>query len=1053
MSQHRRWRTAAASLAVAALILTPTAARAEEGNTGRLDLGNLADFTTTPEGSPGKTRPTGEWFVEFTSEPTASGGTKVEIQRDRTSFTAEARAANLPADVTHIYTRLFNGVTVKADDAQASRLVHLKSVKDVYPVLAMRAPAAPPSPDMAATRSSLAMIGADKAQTELGFTGRGIKVGIIDSGIDYNHPDLGGTGDQTSTTFPTPRIAYGWDFIGDEYSPWPDENGEIPQPKPDADPMDCLGHGTHVAGTIGGEGKVLGVAPEATLGAYKVFTCYGETTMAIILDAMERTAVDDMDVVNMSLGWPLQGSPTHPLSQAADRLVDSGVVLVVAAGNEGEYGTQTLRAPSVAKKAISVASFDATSMTMPRADFTPAMGEPITSGYTALSTAPVPTGFSGELATFSDPLQCKPDPTLSGKVAFFSGNGGCNLQRRTQLALASGAIGVVAYADFFWETVDSDQAPAIGILTPTGQQVLEAMKAGPVTFSVPGTFIDDPNPYTPGLASSFTSWGLAADLSLKPDMGAPGGGIFSTLPLSMGGSGVYSGTSMASPHVAGSVALMLQSNPGLTPLEVRERLQNSATPALYSFMPDSGVLDAAHRQGAGLIHVDRSITLTSRVSPATLSTGQSADGPFKQRMTLTNATDAPMTWATSYEDAVTSSVAWSEGRLQDQPDFTKENTQVAFSSASVTVPAKGSATVDVTIVPSADTADTATYSGFLHFTSGAESVQVPFAGIKGDWSDAPTLLGNDSDYPPRQGVLYECMEWVDRLCVDEMPMYGELDPSEDPAYMPFMYPAVQYMLGTQPASVTVAVLRATAGGQPIEDTEQVANIARDPWRSPDGNVSSWDGQWVDETTGELDTAAEGMYALRLHVANHDNPVRTVTWTSPAFLWEDTPVDPEPEPEPTATPTPTPKPTPKPTEKPDVYNTPGLHEVNGRKWFTACEPYSQTMRCRTMIWATQVTQSNGVFQQSNGWVFNNLTYLPQMKRAQWRANPLAVTGKWTSADGRRWRTECDTALTGRGGCRSFTTASVIEATPRAGGGYTYQWASKEIFNNMVRFAKN
>ena len=1051
MSQHLRWRAAAASLAVVALILTPTVARAEDGENGRLDLGNLADFASTPEGFPGKTRATGEWFVEFRSEPTASGGAKVEIQRDRSRFTAEARSADLPASVTRIYTRLFNGVTVKADDAEAGQLADLRSVKDVYPVLAMQKPAVPPSPETAATKPSLAMIGADKAQSELGLTGEGIKVGIIDSGIDYNHPDLGGTGDQDSTVFPTQRVAYGWDFIGDDYSPWPDEFGEVSTPEPDGDPMDCLGHGTHVAGTIGGEGRVLGVAPEATLGAYKVFTCEGNTTMAIILEAMERTAADGMDVVNMSLGWPLQGSPTHPLSQAADRMVDAGVVLVAAAGNEGDFGTQTLRAPSVAEKAISVASFDATSVSMPRVDFTPAAGERIASGYTVLSGAPVPTGFSGELATFSDPLQCKPDPSLTGKVAFFSGNGGCDVQRRTQLALDSGAIGVVAYADFFWDTAGIYEAPAVGILTSTGQQVLEAMKAGPVTLSVPGTFIDDPSAYTPGLASSFTSWGLASDLSLKPDLGAPGGNIFSTLPLSMGGTGVYSGTSMASPHVAGSVALMLQSNPGLTAVDVRERLQNTATPAVYSFMPESGVLDAAHRQGAGLIHVDKAITLQSRVSPATLSTGQSADGPFTQRMTLTNATDAPITWATSHDDAVTSAIAWDEGRLQDRPDFTKENTQVTFSTEAVTVPANGSATVDVTIIPSADTADTATYSGFLRFTSEAGSMQVPFAGIKGDWSDAPTLLGDDSFYPPMQAALFDCMEWVDRLCVDEELMVGEMEPADILTYMPGMYPAVQYMLATQPASVTVAILRADEDGQPIEDTEQIANVQRDPWRAPWGNASAWDGQWMDEATGELDVAADGMYALRLHVANHDDPVRTVTWTSPAFIWEGVPVEPEPEPT-----RPSPKPTtpaPQPMETPDVYNTPGLHDVNGRKWFTSCEPYSQTLRCRTMIWATQVTQVNGVFQQNNGWVFNNLTYLPQMKRAAWGANPLAVTGSWTSSEGRQWRTECDTALTGRGGCRSFISTSVIETKRGANGGYTYQWVTKELFNNMVRFKKN
>ena len=159
--------------------------------------------------------------------------------------------------------------------------------------------------------------------------------------------------------------------------------------------------------------------------------------------------------------------------------------------------------------------------------------------------------------------------------------------------------------------------------------------------------------------------------------------------------------------------------------------------------------------------------------------------------------------------------------------------------------------------------------------------------------------------------------------------------------------------------------------------------------------------------------------------------------------------------PTPTVTVTPDPivvtTPPAPELPaDVYNTPGLHNVNGRRWFTACEPYSQTVRCRTMIIATTVTEVNGTFQKRTGWVFNNLTYLPHMTRAQWGTNPLASTGTFTGTDGRQWRTECDTALTGKNGCRNFIQASVIESVPQAGGGYSYRWVTKEILNSMVRF---
>ena len=135
---------------------------------------------------------------------------------------------------------------------------------------------------------------------------------------------------------------------------------------------------------------------------------------------------------------------------------------------------------------------------------------------------------------------------------------------------------------------------------------------------------------------------------------------------------------------------------------------------------------------------------------------------------------------------------------------------------------------------------------------------------------------------------------------------------------------------------------------------------------------------------------------------------------------------------------------------DVYITPGTHLHNGREWRTTCEPYSQTTRCRTEIKATVIKHDGGRFVPVNGWAFNNLTYAAS-PRSLWTTNPLAAygavggTARWTGADGRTWRTECDTALTGSGGCRSFIVASVVEAT-----GSGYRWVTKEIFNNMVRF---
>ncbi len=135
---------------------------------------------------------------------------------------------------------------------------------------------------------------------------------------------------------------------------------------------------------------------------------------------------------------------------------------------------------------------------------------------------------------------------------------------------------------------------------------------------------------------------------------------------------------------------------------------------------------------------------------------------------------------------------------------------------------------------------------------------------------------------------------------------------------------------------------------------------------------------------------------------------------------------------------------------DLYTTPGYHNVNGRKWFTSCEPYSVTTRCTTEIWSTQVTLKNGKFEKSTGWFFNNLTYRPS-KRAVWGNNPLANTGSWTSTEGRQWRTECDTAATGGNGCRSYIRSRVVQATKRPGGSYSYAMVDTWVFNNIVLFS--
>lgn len=131
---------------------------------------------------------------------------------------------------------------------------------------------------------------------------------------------------------------------------------------------------------------------------------------------------------------------------------------------------------------------------------------------------------------------------------------------------------------------------------------------------------------------------------------------------------------------------------------------------------------------------------------------------------------------------------------------------------------------------------------------------------------------------------------------------------------------------------------------------------------------------------------------------------------------------------------------------DVYSVPGFHNVNGRWWKTECEKYSSTVvRCSTAIWADTVVQHKGRYVGHEGWVFNNLTYLPS-DRSAWKGNPLATPGDWKGDDGRRWRTECDTPATGRGGCRTYVVTTALTES------YNGIVASKTwAVNNIVQFS--
>ena len=819
----------------------------------------------------------GRYLVDLDVRTTTKGGSARSVQA---AANAAVRDAGGDIEVDTTYTSLWAGVAVQTDEAGAARLARAKGVTAVYPVTLVQVPTPQPNtvdPDLA---SAVSMTGVDIAHSELGLTGEGVKVGIIDSGIDIDHPDLGGSGVPGTTSFPTSRVVTGWDFVGDDYNADPTSATYQPVPNPDPVPDDCGGHGTHVAGIVGADGEVTGVAPDVTFGAYRVFGCDGSVDTEIILAAMERTLADGMDVVNMSLGAPFMTWSEYPTGQAADALSEAGVTMVISAGNSGASGIWSAGAPGVSSTAITVASADNTRSTSRvftvapdgrQVPYTPATGapNPPQSGTSPLVALGAPGTPEAQACT----------PPLSGDVA---GNyvlierGVCSFHIKAANAQAAGAAGVVMYNNApgrINPTVEGDPEITIPVVMVSQADGVEltARAADGVEITWTADWLASDNP-TAGLVSDFSSYGLAADLSVEPDVAAPGGSILSTYPLELGGRENLSGTSMAAPHVAGAVALMLEADPSLTPAQIHTRLQVTAQPLEFSLIPGAGYLEPVHRQGAGMIDVVRALTAPVLASPGELSLGESEAGAATRTITLTNTSGTPRTYTVSLRDAVTTAGS------PNNPGFFVAPATLS-GPGTVTVPANGSTRFDVTITAPADL-ELGIYGGFVTLGSDSGSLSIPFAGFAGDYQDLPVLTDGgiglpilayaegDSLYAAAPGRVYT-------LEGDDVPLV--LAHLEHPA-----------------RRLSMRVLQVDANGStsPVHPVFSTVLVEDYLSRSPSAGhffTFAWDGtrQHGNGKANLKKQVADGTYVLEVTVlkalGDPRNPDHVETWTSTQFV--------------------------------------------------------------------------------------------------------------------------------------------------------------------------
>lgn len=311
-------------------------------------------------------------------------------------------------------------------------------------------------------------------------------------------------------------------------------------------------------------------------------------------------------------------------------------------------------------------------------------------------------------------------------------------------AIAAGAVAVVIYNNApglfngtLGEPIDG-VTPVVGISQVGGAIILS--QAAPIMLTWTDQMASFPNP-TAGLISSFSSYGLSPDLALKPDIGAPGGDIYSTYPLELGGYATRGGTSMAAPHVAGAAALLLEARPNTPAQAVRGILQNSADPADWWGYPGVGYIDNVHRQGAGMLDIDDAILSTTKIEPGKISAGEGEAGPFAQVLTIENNADTAVTYDLSYVNAL------STGGVIT-PGFYLSDAGVIFGDDSVTVPADGTAALTATIFP-ATGPEYGQYGGYIVFTpqDGGQVYRVPFAGFVGDYQGIQVLAPTPYGFP------------------------------------------------------------------------------------------------------------------------------------------------------------------------------------------------------------------------------------------------------------------------------------------------------------------
>ena len=510
--------------------------------------------------------------------------------------------------VVAVYDQLLTGLALQGEPKQLAKMTTLAFVKAVHPTTVYQIDAeinSSSAPTVAELEDKLPNLIFPHAMNATSYTGKGVKIGVIDTGIDYTHPDL------------EKNYAGGYDLVDLDDDPM---ETTVDEGKPTF-------HGSHVAGIIAANGELQGVAPDAALYAYRALGPGGTGTSIQVIAAMEEALKDGVDIMNLSLGNAING-PDFPTSIAVNRAMELGVLVVIAAGNSGP-DNWTVGAPATATKALSVGAAAHTSKL-------PYLVEPKTGKHTPIQ--PIQGSPVWDLKK-DYPLT----PSLqkaTGHILLISDKQK-NILKHIQQAEQADVAAILIE-----KTTDDTERPPIDwtaipmkvpiayISSKQAKQLREAIQRKQIYLEM------KERTFNPGVASFSSRGPVVANWDVKPDLIAPGTNIVSTVP---GGYQALQGTSMAAPHIAGATALLKEAHPDWSNEKIIAALK---TTAKQVFDGDNEWLDPIV-QGTGLAQPQQAIEARTIVYNSSFAIGmpERVFDDKQLQLKVENTTNAPIRYS------------------------------------------------------------------------------------------------------------------------------------------------------------------------------------------------------------------------------------------------------------------------------------------------------------------------------------------------------------------------------------------------------------------------